>query len=169
MSFAAALFTPLVFLLPVASAVEVQRDMVASPAAASVEQVESAFQVRIEQRMSIRITPHPSPVRPNALVELPGREIGPQFVERKMSKCLPVSSIAGVQAGGGSRLILFLRNQNMVSAELERACQARDFYSGFYLARNEDGRLCVDRDTLLSRSGANCKLTRMRQLVEADE
>jgi hypothetical protein len=31
-----------------------------------------------------------------------------------------------------------------------------------------DGRLCVDRDTLLSRSGMNCKLTRIRELVEQD-
>jgi hypothetical protein len=52
---------------------------------------------------------------------------------------------------------------------LNRACRARDFYSGFYVERASDGRICVDRDTLLSRSGANCKLTRIRQLVDADE
>ena len=86
-----------------------------------------------------------------------------------MGKCLAVSGIAGVQSGGGSRLILFMRDRRIVSASLERACRARDFYSGFYLSQSEDGRLCVDRDTLLSRSGANCKLTRLRQLVEVDE
>jgi hypothetical protein len=57
----------------------------------------------------------------------------------------------------------------MVTAELERTCHARDFYSGFYLERNSDGMVCVDRDTLLSRSGTNCKLSRIRQLVPADD
>jgi hypothetical protein len=119
--------------------------------------------------MTIRISPRPSPVRPNMLVDLPGREISPRFLERKIGKCLPVSGIAGVQPNGGSRLLLFMRDQRIVSAELERACRARDFYSGFYLSRSTDGRLCVDRDTLLSRSGANCRLSRIRQLVETDD
>jgi hypothetical protein len=91
------------------------------------------------------------------------------MVERNIGRCVPVSSISGVQPDSGGRLILFLRDRRMVSAVLERACRARDFYSGFYIERTTDGRLCVDRDTLLSRSGANCKLTRIRQLVDADE
>jgi hypothetical protein len=130
---------------------------------------EEANQVRIEQRMTIRVSPRPSPVRQNMLMDLPGREVGPRFVERKMGKCLKVSGIAGVQPDGGSRLLLFMRDQRIVSAELERACRSRDFYSGFYLSRSTDGKLCVDRDTLLSRSGANCKLTRIRQLVESGD
>jgi hypothetical protein len=86
-----------------------------------------------------------------------------------MGRCVSVSNISGVQPDNGGRLILFLRDRRMVSAVLERACRARDFYSGFYIERTTDGQLCVDRDTLLSRSGANCKLTRIRQLVDADE
>lgn len=125
-------------------------------------------QVRIEQRMTIRIAPRTLPPRANLLMDLPDRAVGPRFAERKMGKCVPISGIAGVQVSGGS-LILFLRDQRMVSASLERACRARDFYSGFYLERSEDGRLCVDRDTLLSRNGANCRLTRFRQLVEQDD
>jgi hypothetical protein len=54
----------------------------------------------------------------------------------------------------------------VVSASLERSCSARDYYSGFYIERNSDGQICVRRDSLLSRSGANCKLTRLRQLVD---
>jgi len=128
----------------------------------------AAYQVRIEQRMTIRIAPRAMPMMPSMLDDLPGREIGPRFAERKMGKCLTISRIAGVQTGGVSRLILFMRDQSIVSAQLERACRARDFYSGFYVERATDGQICVDRDTLLSRSGANCKLTRLRQLVEID-
>ena len=64
--------------------------------------------------------------------------------------------------------MLYLRDRRLIAAELERSCRARDFYSGFYLAKTSDGKLCVDRDTLLSRNGMNCKLTRIRQLVETD-
>lgn len=128
---------------------------------------DSAWQVRIEQRMTIRISPRaPMPTRPDMLFNLPNREIGPTFTERKMGKCVPIAGISGVQPNGSNRLLLFMRDRRIVSAELERACRARDFYSGFYLSQSEDGQLCVDRDTLLSRSGANCKLSRIRQLIE---
>lgn len=128
---------------------------------------ESAWQVRIEQRMTIRISPRASrPVTPDMFVALPDEDDWSNFTERKIGKCLPIGAIAGVQPSRDSRLLLFLRDRRIVAAELERACRARDFYSGFYLARTSDGQICVDRDTLLSRSGMNCKLTRIRQLVE---
>ena len=131
--------------------------------------IESRDQVRIEQRVTIRVAPRPAPVRPNMLMDMPQHDLAPRLVERGMGKCLPVSGIAGVQVSDDNRLLLFMRDHRMVSAALERACRARDFYSGFYLERNGDGQLCVDRDTLLSRSGANCKLTRFRQLVNDDD
>ena len=109
------------------------------------------------------------PVQPNFLVDLPNRAITPRFVERKIGKCLPVASIAGVQADRENRLLLFMRDRRIVSAALERACRAQDFYSGFYMSRTGDGQLCVDRDSLQSRSGANCKLTRIRQLIESED
>ena len=131
--------------------------------------VEAANQVRIEQHTTIRIAPRSAPPRPNMLISPPRRISQPRLVERRMSKCLPASRLAGVQVETGNRLILYLRDRRMVRAELERSCRARDFYSGFYLSTSEDGQLCVGRDTLLSRSGANCKLTRIRQLVVDDD
>jgi hypothetical protein len=178
MSIAASLLAPLLLLLPGggqggAAAADGRggaREAQASHGRLSFDDdALSRAQVRIEQRMTIRIAPRPAPARPDLLFYLPDDEIAPRFMERKMGKCLPVSNIAGVQSGGGSRLILFMRDRRIVSASLERACRARDFYSGFYLSESGDGRLCVDRDTLLSRNGANCKLTRLRQLVEVDD
>ena len=126
-------------------------------------------QVRIEQRTTIRIAPRRPLLRRDFLMDLPDREVGPRFIERKIGDCLQIGGIAGVQVSGGNRLVLFLRDRRMVSAKLERSCRARDFYSGFYVQRSTDGRLCVDRDTLLSRSGVNCKLTRIRQLIEVED
>lgn len=132
-------------------------------------QPENANQVRIEQRMTIRISPRSSPVPADAFMGVPNRPIGPRFVERKMGSCIPIASISGVQANGGNNLLLFLSDRRIVSADLDRSCRARDFYSGFYLSGNNDGRLCVKRDTLQSRSGAHCQLTRIRRLVEVSD
>lgn len=132
--------------------------------------LEPAWQVRIQQRMTIRITPRAaSPRQPDMAVAMPDVETSSRFIERKMGRCLPVSGIAGVQPQRKNRLLLYMRDRRMVSAELERACRAMDFYSGFYLSPNNDGLLCVERDNLLTRSGMNCKLTRIRQLVEAGD
>lgn len=85
-----------------------------------------------------------------------------------MADCLQVSEISGVQTGSGNRLLLFLDDRRIVSLGLERSCRARDFYSGFYVERRDDGKLCVNRDRLHSRSGAKCEVERMRELVAAD-
>jgi hypothetical protein len=129
----------------------------------------AANQVRIEQQITIRVTPRSPSARRNMLLDMPGRAVGPRFVERKMGKCVEVSDIAGVQPDGGNRLLLFMRDQRIIGAQLERSCRAREFYSGFYLSRSRDGRLCIDRDTLLSRSGASCTLSRMSRLVESGD
>lgn len=122
-------------------------------------------QVRIEQRITIRVAPHRPPMRRNLMMDLPNRGVGPRFKEKKIGDCLTVTQIAGVQVNS-DRLVLHLRDRRMVGARLERSCRPRDFYSGFYLRNSTDGRLCIDRDVLQSRNGATCKLTRMRQLIE---
>lgn len=125
-----------------------------------------SFQIRIEQRVMVRIAPRPPAARQDLLAELPKRELAPRFEERGKEKCVLLQGIAGVQTGSGNRLVLFLRDQRMISVNLEKSCRARDFYSGFYVEKNEDGRLCVDRDKLQSRTGARCEVEAMRQLVE---
>ncbi len=182
----AALLAPVALLLPGAAAVEGERLVPQPTSATPATDVETtqgqawlvlfdAFrspvqeQVRIEQRMTIRISPRLPARPPNMLMELPQNGLPPQFEERAMGRCLPISGVVGVQAGGGNRLLLFMRDRRIVSAELERACRARDFYSGFYVERSTDGQLCINRDKLQSRSGANCSVKRLRQLVADDD
>ena len=86
-----------------------------------------------------------------------------------MGKCLALNGIAGVQAGPRNKLMLMLRDGRVVSATLDKACQGRDYYSGFLVAKNADGMLCTGRDELLSRSGSNCKVNGFRQIVEVDD
>ena len=128
-----------------------------------------ARQVRIEQRVIVRIAPRSPYPRQNLIAELPDRPSPPELVERRMENCVDVSKIAGVQTTRDNRLLLYLRDRRLVSASLEKSCRARDYYSGFYVEPTDDGQICVNRDKLLSRSGANCEIDRMRQLVDADD
>ncbi|MFO6429326.1 hypothetical protein ACLBKT_04450 [Erythrobacter sp. W302b] len=123
-------------------------------------------QVRIEQRVVVRIAPQSASSRRNLLADLPQRAVAPQFEEGGKEKCVALDGIAGVQTGSGNRLVLFLRDRRMISVNLEKSCRARDFYSGFYVEKNKDGRLCVERDKLQSRTGARCEVDTMRELVE---
>lgn len=127
-------------------------------------------QVSIERRVIIRVSPRPAPmpIRSSMMSELPAGGAPSRMVERPMGKCVDIEDISGVQPDRGGRLMLYMRDQRIIAAELEKSCSARDFYSGFYINKNEDGRLCVSRDQLQSRSGAQCQLSRMRRLVAED-
>lgn len=179
----AALFAPLVLLMP--SAAEMiapeEGELIPREAAASAVPAEPGWrqfdaphavpvaeQVRIERRVTIRVTPRSPEPRQSLMAELAPIATPSTMTERRMGKCVPVAGIAGVQTGQGGQLILYMRDQRIVSANLEKACTARDFYSGFYLERNADGMLCVDRDRLHSRTGSQCQVSRMRQLVADD-
>ena len=126
----------------------------------------TARQIRIEQRVVVRIAPQSPATRNNLLADLPQRQLAPRFEERGKEKCVALQGIAGVQTGSGNRLVLFLRDSRMISVNLEKSCRARDFYSGFYVEKNEDGRWGIERDKLQSRTGARCEIEAMRRLVE---
>lgn len=136
---------------------------------AALRDSSTAQQVRIEQRVVVRITPAPPAARQNLFAELPMRQNAPRFEEKGKEKCVPLGDIAAVQTGSGNRLVLFLRDRKMLSLNLEKSCLARDFYSGFYVEKNKDGRLCVSRDRLRSRTGASCEVDTMRRLVLASD
>ena len=121
-------------------------------------------QVRIEERVVIRI----APLRPAMRTQLEDRskdEEAPKLREKPMGDCLPVDGIAGVGLGTNNRLVFVLRDRRLVSVHLDRACPAREFYSGLYVERNEDGRLCVKRDRLHARSGATCAVDSLYWVV----
>ncbi|MEZ5682145.1 MAG: hypothetical protein R3E14_12725 [Erythrobacter sp.] len=125
-----------------------------------------ARQVRIEGRMILRISPQPGPVRQDMLADLQPRQSSspPRLVERPLGECITARNIVGV-ADRGSRLVFYMRDRTMVSARLEKSCSPRDFYLGFYTERNDDGRLCVDRDRLMSRAGARCQVAEFNRLM----
>ncbi|MEM7703519.1 MAG: hypothetical protein AAF251_16390 [Pseudomonadota bacterium] len=136
---------------------------------ASLKVTYNQSQIRIERRVYVRIAPRSVAARRNMLAQLPVRSAPRRYKEQKAEKCVAVEQIAGVETGSGNRLLLFLRDAEILSVNLEKACRARDFYSGFYVERNEDGKLCVQRDTLQSRNGARCDIARMMQLKAVED
>jgi len=123
------------------------------------------YQVRIEQRVIIRIAPSPRATREEMLARLPKREMNTSFQEVELGSCVPIEKIAGVAPVQQNRLLLFMRDRRVLSAALDRACDAQAFYSGFYVERNDDGMLCVKRDTLKSRAGTSCEVSQLNRLV----
>lgn len=120
-------------------------------------------QVRIEQRVIIRIAPSSPQRMQQSLARISPRS--DRFEEERLGECVPINLIAGVSPQE-NRLLLFMRDRRVLTARLERACNPEDFYAGFYIER-QDGRLCERRDRLQSRAGASCRVTRLNRLVPA--
>ena len=121
-------------------------------------------QVRIENRVIIRVPRR----RPSSLA--PMTDLFPDtaretYREKKIGKCLPMNNILGVQMFSDRFLDLVTQDRRRVRAQLEENCQARSFYSGFYMEKSADGKMCAGRDILHSRTGAKCEIERFRELV----
>ena len=121
-------------------------------------------QVRIERRVILRISPARGAVRSTLTNEASAPRPRTRIVERKMADCFDSAKLGAV-ADRGDVLLMFLRDRRTVAARLEKGCSPRDFYRGAYMERSEDGKLCVKRDRLMSRSGAKCQVESFRELV----
>jgi hypothetical protein len=190
------LLAPLLVLLPAANAVEPPREPapgserevkvtirlvvpagpISRPTAADIlpmqrtagtAGVDLPQQVSIEQRVTIRVSPRQAPMPP-MMFDADTESGGTRYVERKFGKCLPMSGIVGVQPASGRKLLLIMRDNRIFTAELKKGCQARDFYSGFLVAKSADGMICKERDELRARSGTTCQVSGFRQIVALD-
>ena len=121
-------------------------------------------QVRIEKRVIIRVPRRrPTPLAPMAdFSQEPSRQT---YREKKIGKCLPMNNILGVQMFADRYLDLVTKDRKRIRAQLEDKCQSRSFYSGFYMEKSPDGKMCAGRDILHSRTGAKCEIERFRELV----
>jgi len=126
---------------------------------------ETQHQVHIEQRVIIRITPSPPSVRRELFDPSPSAAAPVRYKEKKAGKCVAIDDIGGISPMEPNRLLLFMRDRRMLSASLERACDADAFYLGAYVERSRDGKLCIGRDTLRARTGVTCRLAKISRLV----
>lgn len=134
------------------------------PTYAQPDMEQTAYQVRIERRVIIRITPHSGTSRASSFANT-GSTVPVRIVERPVSGCVPIGGIAGVAAERGDRLRLHMKNRQMLTLRFNKGCQTEAFYSGFFIEQNTDGMLCPARDVLHSRSGVRCSVGRINRLV----
>ena len=125
-------------------------------------------QVRIEQRVIVRIAPMAEQVRRQIRAQQQSDE-ALVLSERPLADCIPLNTIVGVGSANDNRLVFLMRNRRLVGAQLDRSCSARDFYAGFYVDRHADGRLCVKRDELHARRGATCTVASLSRIVARKE
>ena len=115
-------------------------------------------QLRENQRVIIRIPPKPAPV--------PAKRSEPvTYKEQKIGKCILMDRLVGSRPGPKESLELLTRDGNLIRAYLGDGCLAREFYAGAYVERSADGKLCIDRDLLHARTGAQCEIDKFRVLV----
>lgn len=124
----------------------------------------SAFQVRVEQRIIIRVPRH-SPGVSNMSSRITGKIVPIRFKEEKTGKCLMMDRLVGSRPGSKKSLDLVTREGAMIRAYLGDGCLAREFYAGAYMERPLDGKLCADRDLLHARTGAKCEIDKFRLLI----
>src|SRR3546814_3425824 len=77
-----------------------------------------------------------APPAPQARV----REMPTEWKEKKAPKCVAMRNIMGMQAVQRDSIDLITRQNQRLRAQLNRGCRALDFYAGFYMKGNKDGR-----------------------------
>ncbi|WP_157219129.1 hypothetical protein [Flavisphingomonas formosensis] len=118
-------------------------------------------QISIRERVIVRV-PMVSRSKPK-----PTRQT---WQEKKGPRCIAMKDLAGAAITEPASVDLVLRGSNMrVRAELESACPALEYYSGFYIAPTEDGMVCADRDAIHTRAGGECQIERFRKLVPKEK
>lgn len=115
---------------------------------------EDYAQITITRKTVVSVRPVPStiPVRPIV------------WKEHNGPKCVDASQLVGLAIRQRDAIDLVLRGGIQIRAKLEKGCGSADFYSGFYMKRTKDGRICEDRDLLHSRTGGSCEIDRFRSL-----
>ena len=91
----------------------------------------------------------------------------PPMVERKADDCIRMQRVVGFAVTRRDSVDLIMNDGTRMRARLGNNCPALGFYSGFYVRPNADGKMCVNRDTIRSRSGGTCSISAFKTLVPA--
>lgn len=87
-----------------------------------------------------------------------------EWKEKRGPRCINANDLAGALFAASDTVDLVLKGNHRVRAMLGNACEALDFYSGFYLKPSADGKVCAGRDVIRARSGVSCPIGDFRAL-----
>ena len=115
-------------------------------------------QVQVQRNSIVRVPPAAPPSRlPQAT----------RWKEKGAPNCIRWSNMAAAMVSSPTTIDLIVRGSTRYRVQLEKSCQAIDFYSGFYVKATKDGQVCKDRDSIHSRSGGECMIDKFKTLVPA--
>lgn len=116
-------------------------------------------QVRIQRTTIIRVPP----ATPAALVSEPVR-----WKEKGGPDCIRWSAIAAAMISSPTTLDVIIRGGKRYRVKLNKSCQAAGFYADFYVKATTDGQICRSRDSIYSRAGGECGISKFRELTRAN-
>lgn len=90
-----------------------------------------------------------------------------RWVEKKGPHCITMTDVQGSAVIVANSVDLALRGGDRMRMRFERSCPALDYYSGFYVVPNSDGKICAGRDVVRDRAGGECAIDKFRKLVPA--
>ena len=109
-------------------------------------------------------------IRERVVVRVPARPAVPltRWRTKRAPRCISAEQLAGAAFMSPDSIDLITRGGTRTRVELESACPAIDFYSGFYLTPSDDHQICAGRDAVHARSGGECAIKRFRKLVPVE-
>jgi hypothetical protein len=87
--------------------------------------------------------------------------------EKKGPHCINLTDIQGTAVIVANSVDIALRGGDRVRMRFERSCPGLDYYSGFYVVPNSDGKICAGRDVVRDRAGGECAIDKFRKLIPA--
>lgn len=105
------------------------------------------------------------PLRPLVSLPMPLPRPVAEWKESRGARCVSPGQIAAATVNGPRTVDFILRDRTRLRAKLQNNCPALDYYSGFYLKPNADGKVCSDRDAVHARSGGACEIDAFRKLT----
>ena len=87
------------------------------------------------------------------------------LVERKAKDCLETKRVVGFGITRNDSVDLVLNDGSRMRARLGGNCPSLGLYQGFYVKPNPDGKMCVGRDAIHTRSGGECSISAFKSLV----
>ncbi len=122
------------------------------PKATPVILASTVFRIQLSAKEPEALPP-PAPLPPIA------------WVEKRTDDCVAVESLSGAAIIRSDSVDLVLSGGRRIRAKLGNECPALDFYAGFYVKPNKDGKVCAKRDAFRSRSGGECRIRSFRTLT----
>jgi hypothetical protein len=115
-------------------------------------------QLRIQRTTIIRVPP----AAPSVIISEPVR-----WKEKGGPDCIKWSAIAGAMISSPSSLDVIIRGGKRYRVKLNKSCQAAEFYADFYVKATPDGQICQSRDSIYSRAGGECGISKFKRLTRA--